>query len=125
MSTKLRPGLRARGNARHGAAIRTAERILARAPRTLVLPLALTLTLGAAACESNRTAPDYDNGNPDYRPRNPPPAPQHVPRAIEQGGHVGVRMSNEVSDEEAEKLWKGAEETAPSDVGAPAETDRE
>jgi hypothetical protein len=77
---------------------------------TFVKILFCLLVLGAVACETSTA--------PDYRPNNPPPAPRHVPRALEHGGHMGMGMSNEVSEEEAEKLREGA---APESEQKPVE----
>jgi hypothetical protein len=68
----------------------------------LLASLTLLLALGATACQSDGT-------EPDYRPKNPPPAPQHTPRALEQGGHMGMGMSSETSGEDAQKLREGAD----------------
>jgi hypothetical protein len=68
----------------------------------LMACLIAAFTLGLVACQSGRT-------EPDFRPRNPPPAPQHTPRALDHGGHVGMRMSDEAEGEETEKLRGEAE----------------
>jgi hypothetical protein len=67
--------------------------------------------LASGGCETGHTTPEPG--------RNPPPPPQRVPRAIEMSPGTGVHLlSNELSDEEAEKLKQGAK----SDEPAPQES---
>jgi len=86
-----------------------------RLARGLVVTLLTTLAalFFATACESDRTGPSYGASNP-------PPAPQHTPRALQHGGHMGARMSDELSEEEAEKL-KGEAGTDPAPPAVPGE----
>ncbi len=64
----------------------------------------------ASGCETGHTTPQPG--------QNPPPPPQRVPRAVEMSAGTGVHLlSNEISDEDAEKLKRGAktEEPAPQE----------
>jgi len=63
------------------------------------LALALSIASGCET-ETRHTTPQAS--------RNPPPPPERVPRAIEIAPGPGVHLlSNEISDEEAEKLEQG------------------
>ena len=73
--------------------------------------LVFALTLASGGCETGHTTPESG--------RNPPPPPQRMPRAVEMSAGTGVHLlSNELSDEEAEKLKQGAN----SEEAAPVET---
>ena len=72
--------------------------------------LAFALTLASGGCETGHATPEPG--------RNPPPPPQRLPRAIDVSPGTGVHLlSNELSDEEAEKLKQRAksEEPAPQE----------
>lgn len=71
---------------------------------TAALLLAIAV---AGGCETDHTTPELG--------RNPPPPPQRMPRAVEMSGGTGVHLlSNEISDEEAEKLKQGSTQTDPT-----------
>ena len=77
----------------------------------LVLPLVL-------ACET-----DTSPGEPGD---NPPPPPTRTPNALRHGPNTGIyEMSNELSEEEAEKLGVKPDEQGPDDSAPNGESNSE
>ena len=76
--------------------------------------LVFALMLASGGCETEHATPESG--------RNPPPPPQRMPRAVEMGAGTGVHLlSNELSDEEAEKLKQGSDTEEPAPQETPPE----
>ena len=87
-------------------------------PSRITRPCATAALLLAVAvaggCETDHTTPEAG--------RNPPPPPQRMPRAVEMSRGTGVHLlSNEISDEEAEKLKQGSTQTDPTSTSSAPE----